>query len=117
MTQTLTGADIRGFYSALGIELPARARTDASVRCFAAPEEHRRNDRVPSCSINLVHGAWHCHACGASGGAFDAAMARGYAKREAIALMVSHGLTSHRADGLVEKGQGHRRGSARERAV
>ena len=97
MTLTLPGADIRGYYQALGIELPGWASTEASVRCFADPEAHRRGDRDPSCSVNLEHGAWHCHACGAKGGAFDAATARGYSDRAAIDLMVAFRLTEHRA--------------------
>jgi len=66
------------------------------VRCFADPDTHRRGDHDPSCSVNLEHGAWHCHACGARGGAFDAARARGYSDRGAIDLMVAYRLTEHR---------------------
>ena len=97
MTLTLAGADIRGYYQALGIELSGWAKTEASVRCFADPDSHSRGDRDPSCSINLEHGAWHCHACGAAGGAFDAATARGYSERAAVDLMVAHGLIERRA--------------------
>ena len=97
MTKTLPGADIRGYYAAIGIELPGWARTEATVRCFADPDAHRRGDRDPSCSVNLDHGAWHCHACGARGGAFDAATTRGYNNRAAIDLMVAYRLTEHRA--------------------
>jgi CheY-like chemotaxis protein len=96
MTLTRPGADMRGYYHALGIELPDWARTEASVRCFADPDAHRRGDRDPSCSVNLEHGAWHCHGCGAKGGAFDAATARGYSDRAAIDLMVTYGITEHR---------------------
>ena len=96
MTQTLRGADIRGYYAALGVQIPDWARTEATVRCFADPDTHRRGDRDPSCSVNLEHGAWHCHACGAKGGAFDAARARGYSDRGAIDLMVAYRLTEHR---------------------
>lgn len=71
MTHTLPGADIRGYYTALGMDLPSWARTEASVRCFADPDAHNRGDRDPSCSVNLEHGAWHCHGCAAKGGAFD----------------------------------------------
>jgi hypothetical protein len=97
MTSTLPDADIRGYYTALRINLPDWARTEASVRCFADPGAHRRDDRDPSCSVNLEHGAWHCHGCGAKGGAFDAATAQGYSAREAIDLMVAYRLTEHRA--------------------
>ena len=96
MTQTLACADIRGYYAALGIQIPGWARTEASIRCFAGADAHQRGDRDPSCSVNLEHGAWHCHACGASGGAFDAATKRGYSDREAIDLMVAYGLTEYR---------------------
>ena len=96
MTRTLAGADIRGYYAALGVQIPDWARTEATVRCFAAPDAHRRADHDPSCSVNLEHGAWHCHGCGARGGAFDAARARGYSDRGAIDLMVAYRLTVHR---------------------
>lgn len=76
---------------------PAGQSTDASVRCFADPAAHSLNDRNPSCSISLTHGAWNCHACGAPGGAFDAATVWGYSDRGAIGLMVAYGLTEHRA--------------------
>ena len=96
-TLTLPGADIRGYYHQLGIQLPERARREASVRCFADPGAHRREDRNPSCSINLINGAWHCHACGARGGAYDAALAKSYTPRSAIDLMIAYGLIERRA--------------------
>lgn len=68
------------------------------MRCFANPDGHRRGDRDPSCSVNLVHGAWHCHGCGARGGAFDAATAKGHTDRSAIDLMVRHGVVESRAE-------------------
>jgi len=44
-----------------------------------------------------VHsGAWNCHGCGAHGGAYDAALAIGHPPREAIDLMIAHGLTERR---------------------
>jgi hypothetical protein len=97
MTQTLPGADIRGYYAALGIQLPIWTAADVSVRCFADPEAHRRDDHDPSCSINLAHGAWNCHGCGASGGPYDAAIHQGCTSRTAIDLMIRHGLTQRRA--------------------
>ena len=97
MTLTLPGADIRGYYQRSGSSCPAGHEPEASVRCFADPDAHRRGDRDPSCSVNLDHGAWHCHGCGAKGGAFDAATARGYSDRAAIDLMVTYRLTEHRA--------------------
>ena len=78
MTSTLPGADIRGFYRALGVLLPEWATTEASVRCFADPGAHAREDRDPSCSVNGQTSAWHCWGCGASGGAYDAAIALGH---------------------------------------
>ena len=96
-TFTLPGADIRGYYQKLGIQLPERPCFEASVRCFANPDAHRREDRNPSCSVNLVSGAWKCHACGAHGGAYDAAWRTGYTPRAAIDLMIAHGLTDRRA--------------------
>ena len=97
MTQTLPGADIRGYYAALGIQLPSWTAADVSVRCFADPEAHRRDDHDPSCSINLTHGAWNCHGCGARGGPYDAALHQGCSSRTAIDLMIHHGLTQRRA--------------------
>jgi DNA primase len=96
-TLTLPGADIRGYYQRLGVQLPDRPCFEASVRCFANPSAHRREDRDPSCSINLVSGAWKCHACGARGGAYDAAWRKGYTPRAAIDLMIAYGLTERRA--------------------
>jgi len=96
VSSTLPGADVRGFYRALGIELAGWARREASVACFAAPDRHARGDRDPSCSVNVDTGAWHCWGCGARGGAYDAALARGRSPREAIDLMVTHGLTTRR---------------------
>ena len=96
-TLTLPGADIRGYYHQLGIHLPERTNVEASVRCFADPGSHRREDREPSCSINLINGAWQCHGCGARGGAYDAALAKSYTPRSAIDLMIAHGLIERRA--------------------
>lgn len=93
MTSTLQGADIRGFYAALGVQLPAWAQTEAPARCFADPGAHAHEDRDPSCSVNLQSGAFNCHGCGAHGGAYDAALSLGRSPREAIDLMVAYGLT------------------------
>jgi hypothetical protein len=91
---TLPGADFRGFYSALGIELPGWAQEEASIACFADPDAHARGDRDPSCSVNVETGAWHCWGCGVKGGAFDAALARGLDPRQAFELKVSYGLAT-----------------------
>lgn len=90
---TLPGADYRGFYAALGIELPGWAHTEAPVRCFADPDAHAHGDRDASCSASVHSGAFNCHGCGAAGGSYDAALAVGRWPREAIDLMVAHGLT------------------------
>lgn len=95
-TFTLPGADIRRYYHHLGIPLPGQARVEASIRCFANPAAHRREDRDPSCSVNLSSGAWHCWGCGAKGGAYDAAIALGHTPRRAIDLMIACGLTEPR---------------------
>jgi hypothetical protein len=97
MTLALPGADYRGFYNRLGIQLPDISFTNVSVRCFADPGAHRREDRNPSCSVNTVNGAWKCHACGARGGAFDAALKKGHDPRSAIELMIAYRLTEPRA--------------------
>jgi hypothetical protein len=87
---------VRGFYAALGVALPSWAQTEAPVRCFADPDAHRHQDRNPSCSVNLHSGAFNCHGCGAHGGAYDAALALGHSPREAVDLMVGHGLIKRR---------------------
>ena len=89
--------DVRAFYAALGIELAAWAHPEASVRCFADPDAHAHSDRSPSCSVSLVKaGAFYCHACGARGGAYDAAVARGHTPRSAMDLLVDHHLAERR---------------------
>ena len=97
MTSTLPAADIRGFYRALGVLLPEWATTEASVRCFANPGAHAREDRDPSCSVNLETGAWHCWGCGASGGAYDAAIAVGHTPASAMDLVIDYGLAERRS--------------------
>jgi hypothetical protein len=97
MTLTLQDADITGYYAALGIQLPAWATRNAPVRCFADPDRHRHEDRDPSASVDLISGAWLCHACGAHGGAYDAALTQGHTPRSAIDLMINHGLTERRS--------------------
>jgi 5S rRNA maturation endonuclease (ribonuclease M5) len=96
MTVLQTG-DVRGFYEALGIDLPGWAQREAPARCFASPESHNHGDRTPSTSVNLENGAWCCHGCGARGGAYDAALAVGHTPRSAIELMIAHGLIEPRS--------------------
>jgi hypothetical protein len=93
---TLPGADVRGFYRALGIELAGWAQPEAPVRCFAAPTAHARQDRDASCSVNVESGLWHCHGCAAGGGPYDAAPACGRTPREAMDLLVAYGLVERR---------------------
>lgn len=98
MTSTIPGADIRGYYRALGVELPEWAIREASVRCFIDPAAHARDDRRPSCSVNLESGAYHCWGCGAKGGAYDAAIEfPKLSPREAVDLMIEFGFTERRA--------------------
>ena len=57
VTGTLPSADLRGFYLALGVELPGWAAREAPAGCFANPGAHAHGDRDPSCSVNLESGA------------------------------------------------------------
>jgi len=82
----------RAFYADLGLELPDRGGENIQVRCFAAPEAHRREDRRTSCSVNLETGAFNCFGCGAKGGSYDAALLCGRSPREAMELLRRHGL-------------------------
>ena len=90
-----TSPDIRGFYAALGIELPTGRKLNGSrPDALPSPLLTTTGDRSPSCSVNLASGAWNCHGCGAHGGAYDAALAVGHTPRSAIDLMIAHGLTA-----------------------
>ena len=84
--------DVHTFYTALGLDLPRWADVNASIRCFANPAAHNREDRTPSCSVHLISGAWKCHGCGAKGGAYDAAIHRGHTPTSAMDLLVACGL-------------------------
>jgi len=106
MTAPASG-DVRGFYTALGIELPTWCQREAPVRCFANAEAHHHGDRSPSCSVNLASGAWNCHGCGAAGGAYDAAIAFGHTPRSAMNLLIAHGLAEPR--GASRASRSHRR--------
>ena len=84
---------VREFFSELGVTLPGNATTGSvSVPCFANPSAHNHEDRRPSCSVNLDTGQWRCHGCGAHGGAYDAAVARGQPPSVAADLAKRHGL-------------------------
>jgi DNA primase len=113
MTSTLAGADIRGFYTALGIILPEwTSGPNVSVRCFVDPDAHAHADRSPSCSINVENGAWKCWSCGASGGAFDAATALGHDDRAAMDLLVAYGLAPRRGRGTSPSSRRRRTSTA-----
>ncbi len=113
MSSTPPGADVRGFYRALGVELPSWAQQEASVACFAAPDAHARGDRDPSCSVNVETGAWRCWGCGAKGGAFDAALARGLDSRQAFELKVAYGLAERDPERPARSGPPAARTAAR----
>ncbi len=97
MSPVLSGADIRGYYAELGIQLPAWARAEAAARCFAAAGSHQHADSDPSVSVNLISGAWRCHGGGAKGRAYGAALAVGHNPQSAIDTMIRHGLITRRA--------------------
>ena len=92
MTAPAVTGDVRGFYAALGIALPQWPAVNANVRCFANPEHHHHGDRRPSTSIRLADGIWKCHGCGTTGTPFDAAIARGHSRRQAMDLLRDHHL-------------------------
>lgn len=83
----MSGPDVKALFAELRIDLPNRAGPELSVRCFANSGAHKRGDKDPSCSVNTDSGAWCCHACGAKGGAYDAAVATGCTAREAMELL------------------------------
>jgi hypothetical protein len=92
----MTAPNVRAFYASIGIELPARATLNATVRCFAQPDAHHHGDSSPSCSVSLASGAWNCHGCGARGGAYDAAVATGRSPRSAMELLIANDLAEPR---------------------
>jgi 5S rRNA maturation endonuclease (ribonuclease M5) len=92
-----TVADVRGYYAALGVDLPDRAG-NVTVRCFTGDHDDRR----ASGSVNTDSGLWHCHSCGEGGNAYQAALKVGLSKAEALELTARHGLREPGA------GNGHR---------
>lgn len=86
------GGNVRDFYTALGIEVKDTGAEEASVRCFANPSAHNRDDRNPSCSVNLLTGLFHCQGCGESGNAYAAALRLGRSEGYSRQLARSHGL-------------------------
>jgi hypothetical protein len=89
--------DVRSLFAELGVRLLERDGLNLPVHCFANPGAHKQADRNASASVNTETGAWCCHACGAKGGAYDAAVAVGRSPREAMALLERHGLTGQRS--------------------
>ena len=51
MSSKLPGADVRGFYLALGIELAGWAKREAPAGRLPDPDAHAHGDRDPSCSV------------------------------------------------------------------
>lgn len=86
------GSRVAEFYSALGVDLQDKGGDEAAVRCFANASAHARDDRKPSCSVNLTSGLFHCQGCGAKGNAYQAALAKGFAESAARVLAQKHGL-------------------------
>lgn len=80
------------FFSEIGITLPNRQGDEAAIRCFANPAAHNRDDRDPSCSVNLVSGVWHCKGCGENGNPYRAAQLSGMTDRAAALLCQRFGL-------------------------
>lgn len=92
--RTFVSGDVRGLFAELGVQLPVRVGVNVAVRCFANGAAHQRGDRNPSASVHVETGAWFCHGCGASGGAYDAALALGRTPREAMVLLERHRFTT-----------------------
>lgn len=90
-----SGADVRGFYAAIGIDLPGWGDRYVSVRCFAEPEDHTNGDRTASMSISLTTGRYRCFGCGAWGDGYDAAAIAGRTPRHAMELLKAYGLKEH----------------------
>lgn len=84
--------DVRGFYGALGVAIPAHVGPDVTVACFAQPWAHGNDDTRPSCSVNLTTGLWKCHGCEAAGNAYQAAIACERTPVETDRLMATHRL-------------------------
>lgn len=84
--------NVIAFFNEIGITLPDRPGAEAAVRCFANPAAHNRDDRSPSCSVNLISGVWHCKGCGEQGNAYRAAQLSGMQDRPAALLAQSYGL-------------------------
>ena len=63
--------------------------------------------------MNVETGAWRCWGCGAKGGAFDAALARGLDSRQAFELKVAYGLAERDPERPARSGTPAARTAAR----
>ena len=96
--------DVRAFFDALGVRLPANNGGNVAVRCFAKGAAHKHDDRQPSCSVSVESGAWLCHGCGEKGGAYDAALALGRTPAEAMDLLERFGFVDRNPADNVGRG-------------
>ncbi len=92
----------RDFYAALGVEIPDRPGPWIDVECFNPGHDH---DRKPSCGVNIEHGGFNCEGCGAKGSAYDAAVLKGRAPKDAAELCKRHGLGSWDGQGRRSNGK------------
>src|SRR5829696_3882984 len=86
MTSATFSGGVDAFYAELGHPLPGRG-AKAPIRCFAAPEAHKRDDRNPSAEVDRRSGYWRCYGCGKWGSAYDAAVELGVRPAEAMRLL------------------------------
>lgn len=94
---------IRDYYDALGVEVLRTNGSEATARCFANPDAHKSGwDKNPSMDVNLANGLWNCHACGAGGNPYQAAIALGRSPAEAMGLLERFGLTDPNRNGKPE---------------
>lgn len=102
--------DVLGFCAALGLDVPDRAG-NVPLRCPLPDHE----DRNASASLDTDTAAWYCHACVQGGGPYDAAVALGFDRRDAVATCKRFGLWEEREPDLpgAHNGKpraGHRQG-------
>ncbi len=102
--------DVLGFCAALGLDVPDRAG-NVPLRCPLPDHE----DRNASASLDTDTAAWYCHACAQGGGPYDAAVALGFDRRDAVATCKRFGLWEEREPDLpgAHNGKpraGHRQG-------
>ena len=96
--------DVRGFYQALGVELPRHGPNGQgwlAIRCFLPGHK----DRHKSASVHADTGAWKCFTCNRKGSPFTAAVERLLTRQQAAQLARRHGLwieTGRRRPGLAD---------------